>query len=455
MPSRTPRTSSSTTSSSTDPAADVPLDLAPIPIVDNHCHSLLRRQPPDDDAFRIHLTETYFPEVARDDVPHTVFYQWTIRELAGLLDCEPTARRGARRAARTGGRGARARGRRARQLQDLADRHRVRGRHDLLARGAAVHRPVPDRGGPAPRADDRAADHRGDGLRGLPRRVPGVARRPARPRHRRPQVGHRVPDRAARGARRPLGRGGGLRRRPRGGAAGWAAAHRVEAPARLPGRHRGRGVRPPGRPDPVPHGARRPGPRPHARRPGGAPRAVLRPVPGRPDRAPAHRLPVRPVARLPRRDVPQRVRGHGRGDPVRGGRGHRDHARAAGPRAGEQDPVLDRRLARARAATGWARASAGGRWGGCSTSTSRTGRSTSGPRSTGPSGSCGATRSASTGSDRRRPAPRASARPRVPAARRTVPQATVALPRGDATSRGRTAGRAGPRAARAGRRAGR
>jgi hypothetical protein len=68
----------------------MPLDLAPIPIVDNHCHSLLRRQPPDDDAFRIHLTETYYPDVARDDVPHTLFYHWTIRELAGLLDCEPT-----------------------------------------------------------------------------------------------------------------------------------------------------------------------------------------------------------------------------------------------------------------------------------------------------------------------------------------------------------------------------
>jgi hypothetical protein len=67
------------------------LDLAGIPIVDNHCHSLLRVQPSDDDAFRIHLTETYFPEVARDDVPHTVLYQWTIRELAGLLGCEPTA----------------------------------------------------------------------------------------------------------------------------------------------------------------------------------------------------------------------------------------------------------------------------------------------------------------------------------------------------------------------------
>jgi hypothetical protein len=67
------------------------LDLASIPIVDNHCHSLLREQPADDAAFRIHLTESYFPEIARDDVPHSLFYQWTIRELAVLLDCDPTA----------------------------------------------------------------------------------------------------------------------------------------------------------------------------------------------------------------------------------------------------------------------------------------------------------------------------------------------------------------------------
>jgi uncharacterized protein len=68
----------------------MPLDLASIPIVDNHCHSLLRVQPPDDEAFRIHLTESYFPEIARDDVPYTLSYQWMLRELAGLLDCEPT-----------------------------------------------------------------------------------------------------------------------------------------------------------------------------------------------------------------------------------------------------------------------------------------------------------------------------------------------------------------------------
>jgi hypothetical protein len=68
----------------------VALDLDAIPIVDNHCHSLLRTQPPDDDAFRIHLTESTFPEIARDHVPHTMFYRWAMHELAALLDCEPT-----------------------------------------------------------------------------------------------------------------------------------------------------------------------------------------------------------------------------------------------------------------------------------------------------------------------------------------------------------------------------
>jgi hypothetical protein len=68
----------------------VALDLGAIPIVDNHCHSLLRRQPPDDDAFRIHLTESTYPEIARDHVPTSLFYHWTLRELAALLDCDPT-----------------------------------------------------------------------------------------------------------------------------------------------------------------------------------------------------------------------------------------------------------------------------------------------------------------------------------------------------------------------------
>jgi hypothetical protein len=69
----------------------MPLDLSVIPIVDHHCHSLLRVQPPDDDAFRIHLTETYFDEIARDHVQHTLIYHWAIRELAAFLGCDPVA----------------------------------------------------------------------------------------------------------------------------------------------------------------------------------------------------------------------------------------------------------------------------------------------------------------------------------------------------------------------------
>ena len=66
------------------------LDLDAIPIVDNHCHSLLRRQPPDDEAFRNHLTESTFPEIARDHISTSLAYHLAIRELAVLLDCEPT-----------------------------------------------------------------------------------------------------------------------------------------------------------------------------------------------------------------------------------------------------------------------------------------------------------------------------------------------------------------------------
>jgi hypothetical protein len=68
----------------------MPLDLSAIPIVDNHCHSLLREQPRDDLAFRGHLSESYIPAIARDDVPHSLGWHWAIRELAAFLDCETT-----------------------------------------------------------------------------------------------------------------------------------------------------------------------------------------------------------------------------------------------------------------------------------------------------------------------------------------------------------------------------
>ena len=66
------------------------LDLDRIPIVDNHCHSLLREQPTDDVAFRMHLTESYFEDIARDHVPTSIFYRRTLVELADLLGCAAT-----------------------------------------------------------------------------------------------------------------------------------------------------------------------------------------------------------------------------------------------------------------------------------------------------------------------------------------------------------------------------
>ncbi len=138
----------------------MPLDLSSIPIVDNHCHSLLREQPADDDAFRIHLTETYFPEVARDDVPHTLLYHWTIRELAGLLDCSPTpdAVHAARRERGRDwiAREAVTRGNFKTWLIDTGYGPETTLSLDELRDG----RPVPDRGDPPAGADDRAADPR-------------------------------------------------------------------------------------------------------------------------------------------------------------------------------------------------------------------------------------------------------------------------------------------------------
>lgn len=69
----------------------MPLDLTSIPILDHHCHSLLREQPHREEDYRRFFTESSFPEIARDHVPHTIFYQWALRALAGFFACEPRA----------------------------------------------------------------------------------------------------------------------------------------------------------------------------------------------------------------------------------------------------------------------------------------------------------------------------------------------------------------------------
>jgi uncharacterized protein len=65
------------------------MDLSPIPVIDQHCHSLLREQPRSVDAYRALFTESPDAEMAREHVPHTLFYQWALRALAEFFGCDP------------------------------------------------------------------------------------------------------------------------------------------------------------------------------------------------------------------------------------------------------------------------------------------------------------------------------------------------------------------------------
>ncbi len=69
----------------------VMIDLAHIPLVDNHCHGLYRDQDLADPlAWRRLFTESYDPSLPREHVATMVFYRRLVRALARFLDCEPT-----------------------------------------------------------------------------------------------------------------------------------------------------------------------------------------------------------------------------------------------------------------------------------------------------------------------------------------------------------------------------
>jgi uncharacterized protein len=66
------------------------VDLAQIPVVDNHCHGILWDQTFDDLAiWRQSFTESADPDMARDHVASTALYRRLIRTLADFLGCEP------------------------------------------------------------------------------------------------------------------------------------------------------------------------------------------------------------------------------------------------------------------------------------------------------------------------------------------------------------------------------
>jgi hypothetical protein len=66
------------------------VDLRHVPVVDNHCHGILRSQSFGDLlSWRRNFTESVDPGVPRGHVASTAFYLRLIRALAGFLDCEP------------------------------------------------------------------------------------------------------------------------------------------------------------------------------------------------------------------------------------------------------------------------------------------------------------------------------------------------------------------------------
>ncbi len=66
------------------------IDLTDIPLVDNHCHGILRRQPVGAAAWRERFTESRDPGMQRDHVTTTLLYRRLIREMAAFFDCAPS-----------------------------------------------------------------------------------------------------------------------------------------------------------------------------------------------------------------------------------------------------------------------------------------------------------------------------------------------------------------------------
>jgi predicted TIM-barrel fold metal-dependent hydrolase len=67
------------------------LDLAAVPILDQHCHALLRDGGVTDAAaYAGFFTESGDPAMHARHAPETVFYRWAVRELSAFLGCAPT-----------------------------------------------------------------------------------------------------------------------------------------------------------------------------------------------------------------------------------------------------------------------------------------------------------------------------------------------------------------------------
>lgn len=63
------------------------LDLSGIPIIDNHCHPILKQQKMQVLDFRSYFTEATHADFTHKHIQHTVYYNWLLRQLAQVYAC--------------------------------------------------------------------------------------------------------------------------------------------------------------------------------------------------------------------------------------------------------------------------------------------------------------------------------------------------------------------------------
>src|SRR5689334_16965424 len=70
-------------------AKGVMLNLDTIPLIDNHCHPVLREQRMDVLQFRGYFSEAAHPDFAQRHIHRTIYYLWLLRQLAQVYGCNP------------------------------------------------------------------------------------------------------------------------------------------------------------------------------------------------------------------------------------------------------------------------------------------------------------------------------------------------------------------------------
>src|SRR3954463_2326954 len=66
------------------------MDLAGVPLIDHHAHNLLIPEAAARTSFRAAFTEGYDSAILNDHAQHTLFYRRSLREIAAILECDPS-----------------------------------------------------------------------------------------------------------------------------------------------------------------------------------------------------------------------------------------------------------------------------------------------------------------------------------------------------------------------------